>query len=264
MVEPGAAPREVIGLIPAGGRGERVYPLPCSKEIYPIGFRNTQIKSEKRPKVACHYLLEKMRFAGISKAYVVLRDGKWDIPAYLGNGSMLDMRLAYLMVSLPFGPPYSLDEAYPFLREVIVAFGFPDILFEPESAFTELLKRQENSDADVLLGLFPADEPQKMDMVDLDDRDRVRDIVIQPSQTDLRYSWDIAVWTPAFTEFIHEYLATHRASAGLSPELSVGEVIQAAIRQKLRVEGVQVSEEPYLDIGTPQGLDKALKRYVTD
>jgi glucose-1-phosphate thymidylyltransferase len=264
MAESDTGPRAVIGLIPAGGLGERLYPLPCSKEIYPVGFRNTHVKSEMRPKVACHYLLETMRFAGISKAYIVLRNGKWDIPAYLGNGSMLDMHLAYLMVGLPFGPPYSLDEAYPFLREVIVAFGFPDILFEPESAFTKLLQRQENSDADVVLGLFPADEPQKMDMVDLDDRDRVREIVIQPSQTDLRYSWDIAVWRPTFTEFLHKYLATHRASAASTPELSVGEVIQAAIREKLRVEGVQVSEQPYLDIGTAQGLDKALKRYATD
>ena len=50
--------REVIGVIPAGGQGIRISPLPCSKEIYPIGFDESQ---EMRPKVACHYLLEKMR-----------------------------------------------------------------------------------------------------------------------------------------------------------------------------------------------------------
>jgi glucose-1-phosphate thymidylyltransferase len=203
-----------------------------------------------------------MRAAGIAKAFIVIRDGKWDIPAYLGNGSMLDMQLAYLVVGLPFGPPYTLDEAYPFVSGAIVAFGFPDILVESESAFTDLLTRQETSGADVVLGLFPADQPQKMDMVDLDNHGRVREIVIQPEKTELRYSWDIAVWTSTFTEFLHKHLNVRKASAGVDPELSVGAVIQAALRQDLRVEGLPVSNEPYLDIGTPEGLVKALRRFA--
>jgi glucose-1-phosphate thymidylyltransferase len=248
---------EVIGLIPAAGRATRLAPLPCSKELYPIGFKS----HNQQPKVVSYYLLEKMRAAGITKAYIVVRDGKWDIPAYFGNGQMLDMQLAYLIAGSLFGPPYTLDEAYPFVREAIVAFGFPDILFEAHSAFTDLLRRQKTSDADIVLGLFPADEPQKMDMVDLNGAGCVREIVIQPAQTDLCYSWDVAIWKPAFTEFLHEYLAAHRASAATSPELSVGAVVRAAIPNKLRVEAIPLSEEPYLDIGTPEGLVKAFKRF---
>ena len=40
------------------------------------------------------------------------------------------------------------------------------------------------------------------------------------------------------------------------PELSVGAVIQAAIRAGLRIEGVPVSDVPDLDIGTPEGSAK--------
>ena len=36
-------------------------------------------------------------------------------------------------------------------------------------------------------------------------------------------------------------------------ELSVGAVIQAAIRAGLCIAGVPVSDEPDLDIGTPEG-----------
>jgi glucose-1-phosphate thymidylyltransferase len=42
----GARLREIIGLIPAGGVAERLSPLPCSKEIYPIGFKDSH----------CHHL----------------------------------------------------------------------------------------------------------------------------------------------------------------------------------------------------------------
>ena len=100
---------DIVGLMPAGGQAMRIAPLPCSKELYPIGFRLIAEDGSLRPKVACHYLLEKMQLAGINKVYIILRDGKWDIPAYLGDGTMLDMHLSYLMMRLPFGVPYTIS-----------------------------------------------------------------------------------------------------------------------------------------------------------
>src|SRR5262245_15338842 len=116
------AEQEVVGLVPAAGRATRIAPLPCSKELYPIGFRSVDGGKSTAPKVVSHYLLEKMRLAGITKIYIVLREGKWDIPGYFGDGSMLDMKLAYLMIGSPFGTPYTLDAAYPFLECSIIAF----------------------------------------------------------------------------------------------------------------------------------------------
>lgn len=239
---------EVIGLIPAGGQATRISPLPCSKELFPVGLR---------PKAVSHYLLEKMKLAGIAKAYIVLRPGKWDIPGYFGDGSSLNMHLAYLMMSSPLGVPYTLDQAYPFVRDAVVAFGFPDILFRSKNVFTRLLSRLRSIHADILLGLFPADSPQKLDMIEVDFSARVQRLVIKPQDTDLSFTWGIAVWTPAFTQFLHDYLSLREVSAA-QPELSAGEVIQAAVRNKLRVDAVPVSEDAYLDIGTPQDLLKAV------
>lgn len=250
---------EVIGLIPAGGRATRIAPIPCSKELYPIGFQPTNEDGGVRPKVACHYLLEKMQHAGISKAYLILREGKWDIPAYFQDGGMLGMDLAYLIMDLPFGAPYTIDQAYPFVEDALVALGFPDILFSSDDAFSQLLNQQADSNADVVLGLFPADQPQKVDMVDLDNNGRVQQIVIKPRQTDLKYTWGIAVWTPRFTRFLHDYVSTAAASAKENPELYVGNVIQAAIDSGFRTEAVHISNEPFLDIGTPEDLARAVR-----
>ena len=118
---------EIVGLIPAGGKGKRIAPLPCSKELYPVGFHNAHEELGLRPKVVSHYLLEKMRLAAVTNAYVILRKGKWDIPGYFSDGKMLEMNLAYLMMDLPFGVPYTLDQAYPFVKDSTVVFGFPDI-----------------------------------------------------------------------------------------------------------------------------------------
>ena len=260
--------QEVIGLIPAGGRATRIAPLPCSKELYPIGFRQVEKDGSLRPKVICHYLLEKMRLAGITKTYIVLRDGKWDIPAYLGDGKMFDMHLAYLIMRLPFGVAYTLDQAYPFVQDAIVALGFPDILFQPDDAFVQLLKRQAETNADIVLGLFPTDQPQKWDMIDLDENERIRRFVIKPCKTHLRHTWTIAVWTPVFTQFMNKYLAAiqdvkekHNAGNNVpeQPELSVGGVMQAAITSSLRVQGVLFPDDTCTDIGTPDDLFKVIR-----
>jgi glucose-1-phosphate thymidylyltransferase len=257
---------EVIGLLPAGGQATRISPLPGSKELYPIGFRYLEDGSP-RPKVVCHYLLEKMRRAGIRKAYFVLRSGKWDIPAYFGDGLLLDMHLGYLMMRLPFGVPYTLDQAYPFVNHAVIALGFPDILFQPEDAFKRLLTRLFRSKSDVVVGVWPLEHSEKGGMVDFDSAGNVHQIVEKPAQTDAHYSWCTAVWTPVFTDFMHQHLVAITANPVhknlvQQTEVPMGKVIQAAIDNGLRVEAEVFDGDPYLDIGTPEDLVQAVHTFA--
>jgi glucose-1-phosphate thymidylyltransferase len=105
-----------------------------------------------------------------------------------------------------------------------------------------------------VLGLFPADRPEKVDMVEVGDDRRIRQIVIKPAETHLRHSWGIAVWTPVFTEFMHRFLADHAGTADTTPELFVGDVVRAAMQAGLDVQGVEVSQQPFVDIGTWEDL----------
>ncbi len=253
--------REVIGLIPAAGTASRITPLPCSKELYPVGFRPVDRERGIRPKVVSHYLLEKMRLADITKAFIILRKGKWDIPAYFGDGKLVDMHLAYLMMDLPYGAPFTLDQAYPFVQDALVALGFPDIIFEPDDAFRRLFLRQTKTNADIVLGLFPASNPHKTDMVELDDNGRIVALHIKPEQTQLTYTWQIAVWTPVFTCYMHEYVSAKKiVYTQHQNELFVGDVIQAAIQDSMHIETVLFPDGRCLDIGTPEDLFRALQR----
>ena len=220
-----------------------------------------------RPKVVTHYLLEKMRLAKITKAFIILREGKWDIPSYFGDGKMLDMQLAYLMMDLPFGVPYTLDQAYPFVKENIVALGFPDILFQPDDAYLKLLSKQEESNADIVLGICPASQPEKTDMVEIDANGKIRSIHIKPEKTQLTYAWEIAVWTPDFTRFMHDYVLSRQQklkknkidASKEQSELHVGDVIQAAIQDNMQVDSVIFKNGSCLDIGTPEDKIKAVQ-----
>jgi len=262
--------QEVIGLLPAAGQAMRISPLPVSKELYPIGFRSLPDGS-LRPKVVSHYLLEKMQLAGISKAFVLLRPGKWDIPAYLGDGTMLDMHLGYLIVQLLHGVPYTLDQAYPFVKNAVIAIGFPDILFQPEDAYKRLLTRLRASTANVVIGAVPFEHPYKGGMVNFNSEGQVSQVVEKPLHSNLQYSWCTAVWTPVFTEFLHQYLRAvaderSRSDPGKQraqpQEIPIGNVIQAAIDSGMQVEAEVLADGAYLDIGTPEDLVRAVHHFA--
>jgi glucose-1-phosphate thymidylyltransferase len=266
-------PYDLVGIIPAAGTASRLGPLPCSKELLPVGFQDEANRGGYRPKVVGQYLLERMRLANVSRVYIILRKGKWDIPSYFGDGKMLDLDIAYLMMGLPFGVPYTLDQAYPFIKALTVVFGFPDIIFQPKDAYLQLLNKLAETRADIVLGLFAAEQPSEMDMVELDRDQRVCGIQIKPSQTYLRYTWIIAVWTPAFTHFMHEWLLNrlkieHQDQTGrLTPEhqeLYVGDVIQVALENNIIVESVFFSDGSYSDIGTPEKLMTAVRVKAND
>jgi glucose-1-phosphate thymidylyltransferase len=253
---------DTIALLPCGGQASRISPLPLSKELYPIGFRPSS-DGTPRPKVVCHYLLETLRLAGITTTYFILRSGKWDIPAYFGDGTMLDMHLAYLVLGVPYGVPYTLDQAYPFVCRSRIAFGFPDILLQPEDVFVHLLTHQSRTHADVVLGLFPCDRPDKAGMVEIDAAGRVQQIIEKPGKTHLKYMWATAVWTPRFSQFMHDHIwaIVDTVAADPKQELPLGDVIQAAIAAGLRVEADVFETGHYLDIGTPDDLVNAVRYY---
>jgi glucose-1-phosphate thymidylyltransferase len=251
---------ELVGLIPAAGIAARITPLPCSKELFPIGYRVESEPGELRPKPVCLYLLEHMHSAGVRKVFIVLRSGKWDIPAYLGNGAALGMNLAYLLMQQPFGAPFTIDEAYPFTNNKDIAFGFPDILFNGEGVIRSLHHKLVKTQADVVLGLFPIRAGQRADMVETGQDGCVQKIWIKPVNSLLTEAWITAVWRPTFSGFMHSFLQSQLTQGKIGKEFYVGDVLQAAINEGLTIQSVSFSE-PFFDIGTPNGLLEAIRIY---
>jgi glucose-1-phosphate thymidylyltransferase len=256
---------DVVGLVPAAGHATRLGATPCSKEIFPVSYAR-DAEGHVRPVTASEPLLERFRRAGARQAYIVLRAGKWDIPSYLGDGRRFGVPLGYLMMRYPWGQPFTLDAAYPFVRDATVLLGFPDILLEEEDAYVRLLEQQRTSGADLVLGLFPAAWPEKSDMVEVSDSGEVLDIVIKPEATDLTETWLLAAWSPAFSAFLHEFVARClRDEVHMHPdgrEYYVGDVMRAAVREGMSIDTVRFAESGYIDIGTPDELFQAVRARV--
>ena len=254
---------ELIGLIPAAGLAKRLAPLPGSKEMFPVGFKAGTYDGQigPCPKPVSEYVLERMRDAGARRAYIVLSHAKWDLIRYYGNGDPVGVHLAYLYVEESPGMPYTLNQAYPWLtgRDTTVLFGMPDTIFWPYDAFGQLLSTCRRLRADLVLGVFPTDQPERFSVVDLDDRGRVRSVMDKPKESALRNTWGIACWGSAFTELLHGSLTGARPSG---KEIVLAEVFQRAVDEGLAVYGQYFEGGTYIDIGVAEDLYEAVRRFA--
>ncbi len=258
--------KKIVGLIPAAGTAERISPLPCSKEIYPVEFATSPENEILRPKVVSQYLIEGMQGVDVTNVYVIIRKGKWDILNYLGSGNWMGMNFAYLIMDLPYGVPFTLDQAYHFVKDDIVVFGFPDIIFKPTDAFNRLLERQILENSDVVVGLFSAPQPYNIQhMVKIDSGGQVCRFEIGPSQATLKNTWIIAVWNKVFTRFLHEYVSIESKRFkknsvvkidSIAEEVSMTQVFAAALQKGLKIDSVTFEEGSFLDIGSPDNLER--------
>ena len=254
---------EVIGLIPAGGIANRLGKSPCSKEIFPV-----QIAENNEITVVSQNLINYFKEADISQIYFILRKGKWDIPEYYGDGTAYGVNIGYLMMNLPFGTPFTIDQAYQFVKDKLVALGFPDILINPENTYKLLIEKIEDKGSDMVLGLFPISNYRKWDMVEFDDHNNLKSIIIKQDRPDLKFGWTNVVWKPGFTEFMHKYLKDFikkypdgmlRFKKDPIRELYVGDIIQAAINEGMKVDHLIFEKGSSIDLGTPDDLKNYLK-----
>lgn len=247
---------DVVGIMPAAGRARRSATLPCSKEIFPLGLRGDA--GDARTEPVCEGLLAGFRTAGADRAVVAVRPGKWDILDFLGDGAEYGVPLGYVTVADSPGVPWTVAATLPFASRARVLFGFPDILVRPVDALARLLDHQGRSGAEITLGLLPARRPELVDMVRTDDEGRVRDVVIKPASSELRFTWLLACWAPAFSDFLADYAA--RPPSGASErEVHMGDVVQAAVAAGRPVDSVTFHQGTYRDVGTPAELAAALR-----
>lgn len=255
---------ELVGLIPGGGTASRLAPLPCSKELLPMGFRATP--EGPRPRVLASYLLDSITQAGAREVFWLPDRRKTDIISYFGSGQSSGARLAFVPTESSPSVVHTVDAAGAFLRDRCVLFGFPDIIFEPSALARRAWERLRSGGMDVVLGAVHAPREQIADRILIEPGGRVREVRVKPLDSPWPDAWIVAAWAPAFTHFLRSWLAAQpQPGAAGSPlaELYMGHVVQAAISAGMSVHAETLQEGSFIDAGTPAGLASALQRYST-
>jgi glucose-1-phosphate thymidylyltransferase len=251
---------QLIGVIPAAGKGLRIAPLPGSKEIFPIGFTDRVIDGKRKrcPKVVSQYLIDCMVAAGVKHIYIMLSEGKWDIMRYYGDGASFGANFSYLMVEELIGMPYTLNVASAWVKGATVVFGMPDTIFKPIDAFSQMLSQHRKLKADLTLGLFPTNQPWRLSMVKFDNQNRVISVTDKPATSKLKHTWGCGCWGDRFTELLNNEIQAVKDQPG---EVVLADFFNMAVAEKLNVRVLAFDEGEYIDIGSPQDLEWAVKLY---
>jgi glucose-1-phosphate thymidylyltransferase len=255
--ERGTAP---VGLLPAAGRGVRFGSSGYAKELFPLLFTADADARLLEPRPLGELALRAIRAAGAERCVALLSPEKAEVLRVLGDGSGLGLSLAYVIQGEPRGLPHAIACAEPWLGGADVVLALPDTMVLPGDALRQVHERRRAAGADLGLGVFPVDEPERLGPVEMDAEGRVHRVHDKPADRRWMNSWALASWSARFTRYCAEWEARR---PGDGPEPALGHVFEAARSDGLSVVGVAFESGRFLDIGTPRGLRAAL-RALTD
>ena len=236
--------------MPAAGLARRLPALEGSKGLAPVW------SSGRKP--AIHCILDALALAQVNEITIITREGTSDIERALGPVHSSGAVLHHVKTRPTPGVAHTIACALSSDPNVTAVIGFPDVLFEPVSAIAELLSSLDETGADVMLGLFPADRPQRMDMVVLEADGSISDIQIKPRRTRLQLAWLLAAWRRPFTDFLMDWVTDNRYPQS---ESHLGRVFLEAIGRGFSVRGCTFERARAMDIGTPGDLTRATEEW---
>ena len=248
---------ELIGVLPAAGRGSRLGPIPCSKEVMPLGFQpSDHAPVAWRPVTAIETNLIALHLAGARRVVTIISETKADVVRYVGDGRRYDLDVAYVYQQQLRGMPFALNLARPWVGQATTIFAMPDTLITPIDTMARLAADHQRHGAEVTLGLFTTNTPHRFGMVALDAHGRVVRSEEKPKQSDMTLMWGLAAWSPRFADFLATYLAEYQDH---DQEALLGSVFRAALEMGFLIRGLVLEGASYHDIGTPGDFQSAVR-----
>lgn len=246
----------MIGIIPAGGSGRRMMPFKVWKELIHVGYKKAGDGDNLTyiPKIVSEYIIENMVSAEVSKIIMVLNEQKYDLVRFFGDGRNYGTSIVYSNQNNDSGitgMPVAIDTAYLWLKGKTVLMGMPDTIIEPYDSFRDLLRFHKETNADLTLGVFPTNIPQRLAPVYMDIKTgTVKSIVDKPKYPDMYNTWGIAVWSGKFTEMLHEYLLKlYEKSKDKNMEVIMSDIFMESINRGYNVRALFFEKGQYHDIG---------------
>ncbi len=161
------------GIILAGGKGTRLYPitLHISKQLLPV-----------YDKPMIYYPLSTLMLAGIREILII--STKRDINNFkdlLGNGKELGLDLKYKIQEKPIGIAHSFIIGEKFINKDNVSLILGDNIFYGHGLTEKLTKASQNKKGATIFA-YSVKEPQRFGIIELDKREKPLSIEEKPEQ----------------------------------------------------------------------------------
>lgn len=167
------------GIILAGGRGTRLYPITIStcKQLLPV-----------YDKPMIYYPLSVLMIAEIREILIITTpEDASRFKTLLGDGSWLGLSISYAIQHSPQGIAQAFIIGESFIGEDNVALILGDNIFYGHN-FSQLLRTCHNLEEGAIIFGYEVKDPERYGVVDFDEDFRVRNIVEKPKNPPSKYA----------------------------------------------------------------------------
>jgi dTDP-glucose pyrophosphorylase len=235
------------GLIPAAGKGSRLEPLTLAipKELLIVG-----------EKAIIEHVIDAFKIAHIADITIVVGWKKHAILDYLGSGDRLGIRLTYVVQDKQNGWAKAIEAGHRVIGDEPFALILGDDFFYPKSFLSDLVAFHEKKQADISIGVCEVADPTRHGIIK-PEGDDVVDIIEKPAPEKAPSTLG-CIGVYVFSPDIFD--AIQRIQPGLNNEYQVADAVKLMITEHRRVKYLRIQGE-HIDVGTPQDLSKANRRY---
>lgn len=249
--------KKFIGILPAAGLGSRLHSLHYSKELLPIYFYKDS--RGLMPSLVIENSLHAMKLAELKHCTVVISNQKHEIIKVLGDGSNVGLKLSYVIQQTQNGLAHAVGRGMEMslLFDVPCCLALPDTIISPIDAILQIKNELITENADLVLGVFPTDFPERLGPVRFNKNGKVTNVYDKPERTDLANTWGIAAWNTKFSRLLQQQLQSSNGK-----DVTLGDVFDDACRAKLNVRALYFPSGSFHDLGTPDAISIFLSQLI--
>lgn len=235
--------KEIIGLVPAAGEGNRLYPFSRAvpKEMYPI-----------LGKSVIEHCIENLKEGGIKKVYAIVGHQKGPLMDYIGDGSFYGVNVAYIYQIERKGLAHAILQAEKWINNTfLVLLG--DSFMEPKIEIKDLIDLHMQNSALATLLIFKVSDPNGYGVVKFKDMNtgEIEKVMEKPTPeqaNEFEHNGEYYAILGAylFEPRIFEYIK--QTLPGAKNEIQITDSIAIALKNNEKVFG-RVLQGKYIDIG---------------